>query len=306
MLLLLDGNLALVSEAAIILMSETNSKCDTPEIARAWRLFMIFSGRYKPEGELLTVIRSYLHLVAASAEILAFAKQCALVCLLRLSCDFRCQIPFDPENPLPYIHDLMSDTNIFGVSVAEMLLKEGLYEERKDLVPESMKNIVQKIKKLGGLMVTDLLSSTNISLIYQSMIVDDMNRGHTPDIESSYAAVGVLKYMIEHLQDPIVPMNMYFQIGNRPEMSQCIAITNRLPNANRDVLMYLIGFLQEYAEAQIGKLSVKQIADSVCRLFGRPCKDLTETESKIDLLEQSLHKFITHLINGWYTSDVYQ
>jgi hypothetical protein len=72
------------------------------------------------------------------------------------------------------------------------------------------------------------------------------------DERNVYEVAAVLRYFFGHLMSPVITDDVVNSLPSPCESYQCVRLANSLPNENRDTLMYLVGFLQDYIEAYSG------------------------------------------------------
>lgn len=191
---LIDGNPSLLPEAIVFLIIETNSKNVTVKIKNAWSLLLILISKYDLHNikndsfDTIRVLRSYVAIVASTKNVSPQIINPAMLCLLRLSCiNNKMNVPYNEDNPQEYFFKCQTSRQYFGVSLAEIIYKERVFNRNH-------KNMA-RIQQTGGRSMINLLaqptSSSNltlsahrdlstISLKYSNNFNDSMNFAGSP------------------------------------------------------------------------------------------------------------------------------
>jgi hypothetical protein len=110
----------------------------------------------------------------------------------------------------------------------------------------------------------------------------------------------LLQFFLAHLQSSLVTVEVMNRLSPLSESFQCVRFANSLPNENRDTLMYLVGFLQDYIEAY-DLSNKKNITGTVVAALS---PILTGVVLSADLIKK-LTRFLTCLVDSWSTSEIY-
>ena len=322
---LIDGNPKLRNEAAVFIMTETNSIVPSQRVLNTWKLFEIFTARYRVDPELNVVVRSYCAVVAGWPQCPVMIRDPAMVCLFRLSVQAPFNLKFDVDSQSSYLKTVTSSIDPFGPSLSELLYRER--EMRKDdiLVPSIFIKLIKKLKDCNAVNTPNLFRRLDqwaqkkgkegkwfaeaTTKADKHRLIQDLRRGcDGMSVESAYTVAAVIKYFLRHIQEPLIPTNMLHDFGMTMQSHTCVSIANSLPNAHRDTLKYFVGFLQEYTEKQIRQpgITVAHVAESVCMVLSRPGMLVGVKEvlrSKYDL---AFRRFLVCLIEDWRTDDVYK
>jgi hypothetical protein len=284
----------LIPEAAVRLLAETNTVEQTEAVIRAWQLFMLFAATCPiPDSivcenvRLRDIIRGHCLLVAGNTQANGEVRSYATICLLRLSCCRAVHWPqCDFDRPLPYLRAFTDTRTLFGVSLAEVLFKEGRHQ--RILVPRILVRIITHIRDENGLITPDLFGSEREfqdRIDQTEQAIADLTAGARPGFGVYHAAFLALHF-IESLQVPVLTEDA---LGAAASGANCIRATYLLPNEHRDTLMFVIGFLQEVVEGH------NDAMDTVSRMWGRALAQQTG---------QGPAEFVRALIKDWETEEI--
>jgi hypothetical protein len=192
------------------------------------------------------------------------------------------------DRPLPYLRAFTDPMTLFGVSLAEVLLKEG--QRQRVLVPRIFQRIIAYIREENGLMTRDLFDSQrafNDRVDQTEQAIADLTTGGRPRFGVYHAAFLAIQF-IESLQTPVLKEEALRAAASG---ANCIRATYLLPNEHRDTLMFVIGFLQEFAAEH------KDIVDAVSSTWGQALAQEKGPGPAV---------FVRTLIEDWVTDEVYE
>ncbi|OHS98275.1 hypothetical protein TRFO_35340 [Tritrichomonas foetus] len=300
-----------LSDLAVFMMSQTNSKQANQSIKNAWELFTIIISRFKIENDFLNkILRSYFAIVASSVKSTNEIRNFAMICLFRLSCENTPIIKYDPTAPLLFFSDCCSPKHLFGVSLGEVLYKERVLNESAKsptLVPFIIRKLVTKLILSGAFKTREIFNQKSISHTEKVATIQRLNKGDWEiDVANIHTVAAILKHFLKNLQEPLLPNSMVDKLDPEMEGYKCVQLANTLPNENMDTLMYIVGFLQELSTHERETLmNTKRLAAAVAPSLAR--KPPIDQFKSDDLLQyqRSLERFLLCLINDWNTEEVY-
>lgn len=305
----IDGNPnMLIPEAAIQLLTETNSSVITPRIRNAWKLFQIFISRYELPYQYKKIIRAYFSIAASQSDVSNEIKDNATLCMLRLSCTSQIKCQYDSTSPQYFISHLTSPTVIFGVSLPEILWKERMIDGRNkdnpNLVPKILRKLIGKLKQLNVFHTKEVFMRAG-SVADEISAIQNINNGNweIDDIDV-YTVASITKQFFIQLQDPILTREVYHGLADSIPSYKCISLANSLPNESLDTLMYFIGFLQELV-THIGdiNLTYDQLITAVSHIFSRDQNPtILSGNAK---MARALERFVSMLVQNWNTDEIY-
>ena len=320
---LIDGNPKLRNEAAVFIMTETNTIVPSDGVLNAWKLFQIFAARYRVDPELNVVLRSYCTIVAGS-QCPVQLRDPAMICLFRLSVQAPFNLKFDVDSQTVYLKTLTSSLDPFGPSLSELLYREREIRKTDILVPSVLLKLIKRLRDCNAVNTPNLFKrrdpwtqdkgregrgfSETSTKTDKHRLIQDLRRGQEGmKVESAYTVASVIKYFFRHIQEPLIPTNMLHDFGMTMQSHTCVSIANSLPNAHHDTLKYFVGFLQEYAEKQARQgVTVTHIAETVCMVLSRPGMLVGVKEVMKSKYDLAFRRFLVCLIEDWRTDDVYK
>ena len=273
---LVEGNKnTLATECAFQLITETNCTTAHPGIIRAWKLMMIVVGKYDISNPLRKYLRSYLIIAASSKSVSKEIRNYALICLIRLSAEGRLSFQYQSGTPISgFFNSCTSLTQIFGVTLSEILAKEdirGLMRDKDDhLVPQILMKLVAKMLELNAPNIEGIFRIPGNNIQETEMAAQINSGDWEVSLNHVHTVASLTKKFVRELQDPMIPNCAVSEINENDPPSKVIQVINGLPNPTRDSLLYFFGFLQHIAENEsINKMTVKNIIISIGPMFVR-------------------------------------
>ncbi|OHS96808.1 RhoGAP domain containing protein [Tritrichomonas foetus] len=312
MIRLIDGNKQiLIPECAFQLITETNNISNNSLTIRAWKLMMIFVGRYEIPEPFKTILRSYFIIASSHEEVYREIREISTICLIRITSENLLPFQYTPGTPAgTYIECCTSLTQIFGVSLSEILAKEDIRSgsrRNKDdpLVPQILRKLVGKMLELNAPKIEGIFRIPGDNAQEVAMAQQINSGDWEVSLSFIHTVASLTKKFVRELQDPLIPSRVLDELSENDPPSKVIKLINGLPNSNRDTLMYFFGFLQQIAENEsVNKMTASNIIISIGPMFVRTAavtslNDIKSATTKRDFVLQSM-------INNWNTSQMYK
>ena len=301
----------LLGECVAQAITEANSNAKRSgniDMTRAWELLMILTARYDFDDTWKQRLTSFFVTAAGSDRVEPTIRSMSLICLFRLCAEEPFKLTWEPSKSgaglVGYVEGCTSMTKLFGVTLEEALEKEkarGITgSDSGKLVPVILEKIIAKAVGLGAANVEGPLripGSTDDRKKAAQMIDSGLWR---VDVTFVHTALSLFLEFIRSLQDPLLPTSLVEKINLALESHECIAMVEALPNARRDTLMYVIGFLKTLAQ---NEAVTKMTISNITRSMGLALVS-TRVPADLDMMNR-IYYFIGCLIASWNTSDVF-
>ena len=305
---LLDGNKELLpDEAAVQLMTESNSTETKNTVINAWNLLLYLGAKYLVSEDVRLLIRSFSFLAATSEGVDPELKGLATLCLLRFSS--RTIIPFTDMPIGEVMKQCTSMTSLFYFSLNEILWKEelrGIDHRTGPCVPQLLQKINTRLKDLNAFNHEGIFRKPG-SKAEQTVIAKRVNSGDWEiDTTNVDTAASLINFFFTRLRDSVIPPDMILKTQPDAPSYVSIANANSLPIENKETLMYFIGMLQEYLKYKdVTKMTTKNFIISFGTMLSKIPDPQTLEEIKSFPPTLALNKMFSNLITFWRTSDIY-
>lgn len=324
----------LLPECIYHLISLLDTTKATTSVIQSWKLMMLVVGHFPITDRLSDDLIDFLVAAAGHDEVDDEIRFRSKICLCRLFCENQLNFTWNPEgqNNDNYIKASMSMTQLLGVSLGEILVKEeyrrfrktdydsGSYKQinkslafsykREDgdeipvLVPLILKRLIKTMMSLNGINDEGIFRRVG-DRKFEDQCVEDINNGYWEEISTQVITLSsITKRFLRELQDPLYPEYLINNVDKDTPPLKIIQEMNQIPPQNKETLMYLFGFLQQITDNQeVNKMTSDNIGRSFGDMFNNKVQLTTQKEVG-ERLEKI--KFITDtLINYWNTSPVY-
>jgi hypothetical protein len=292
-------------EAAVVLVHLTNTFSYNPVLERIWDAFLLFSAIVPRPFESIDRVRAYLAIVATCTHSPPEVASSALRCLLRLSSPWPVRIPFNEDRPHSFLRTYARQPDapiVTGVSIGEALLADS--DTRRRLVPSVLSRLLEHIERQGGLEMSDIFEQRTVGAraparprpadVLARAAVGNLD----PDADAAHVTAAALRLFLETLQAPVVPLGLSALLVNPSDAAQCIALTRRLPNEHRDVLMCIVAFVQGAVRA----VELPGPREGIAKAFVNGLADVAVPWGPKEV--KKARTFLRALVDNWRTTEL--
>ena len=306
---LIDGNPNyLVDEVIVQLITEANTIILSDHSVNAWHLLLFISARYRISNQIRQLLRSFSLLSASCIDNDIEIKELSTLCLLRSSSSTPFFDGVSSNLSIPeYFNLCISYTTLYGFTLSEILWKEQKKTgEKNQLIPNIIKKIINKIKKIGGLKHEGIFRVPGLKSD-QTLIINKINKGDWEiDNKNINTVASLLPKFFMTLRDPIIPFQLIQNMDIDSPSYKCLELINSLSNENRETLKYFIGFLQELLLYESKTLmNINNFRISFGSMLSNLPTPTSLAEVQNDLNATKLGKLFIKLITYWNTNDIY-
>lgn len=270
--------------------------------SRAWQLLCVACSLYQidPNGP-ANPIRELVKILSATStrDTNRLISNKALISYIRFYGDHPCTYPPDEIDAWIQVNDSLG-IKPFGSSVYELL-----WIQRQTLPNCPIPIIIHKICKgvidKGGEKMVRIFTQQGQQKDIENLI-ERINQGDERAIpEASLLDLSTLvKRWLENLQSPLIPQSI---LNDLLETQDYIGFANKLPKANKDLLMYLVGFWKQICKCyQVTNMNESAVAHNFGNTVLRnPMKD------KMSIMKtfKAGKAFLIKLLEEWDCSAMY-
>ena len=242
------------------LMKQLSQNPNTASVLKGWQLMTCYISTFPPSKDLQSYLHQFLvdchqryDMANISDDPSHNEKVIARYCSTRLPVICR----KGPRNKLPTLAeiDLLRQAPfkpiVFGESIDDLMTAE-LRTDRKAKVPRVLAFLTDAVIQLNGCETEGIFRVPGDSdSIDDLRIRIDSGRFDLDGISDANVPASLLKYWIRELAEPVIPESLYdYCILNSQKPDSVLGIYDKLPQHHRNVLLYLINFLQLISDTQ--------------------------------------------------------
>ncbi|KAI0983541.1 hypothetical protein GJ496_002581 [Pomphorhynchus laevis] len=293
-------------EIFLQLVKQTTHNPSTTSLQLGWELMAICLKIFPPSTQLLHLLEIYIrrHRKFGNKDIAVYAD----VCLERL-------IKMSSSGPRrgvqkPTIEEIQNAMNtilspsMFGTSLIELMEMQRSIPNYTHLnLPWIQIALSSTILQLGGV-TTEGIFRIPGDVDKVNCLKAKCNQWTIPiqQIVEPHVPASLLKLWYRELADPLIPDWLYADCISATTADQCVQITDKLPTIHRNVMIYLVQFLQLFAlpkHVAYTKMDVNNLA-----LVMAPNCFRCRCNNPRDIVENSKKEmqFLRMLITNWRTS----
>eukprot|EP00158_Paraphelidium_tribonemae_P003193 Partr_v1_DN25949_c0_g1_i3_m68372 putative Rho GTPase activating protein 39 len=271
-------------------------------IIKGWELLACIVVTFPPSKNFEGYLQKFMHDNTTNAveRIVTFAKHC-LIKLERI-----CQK--GPRGKVPTIPEIERAKespffpSVFGESLADIMIIQQEKEPNLKL-PRIMTFLADSILKLNGCQTEGIFRVPgDADAVTELRLRLEKGQYDISGISDASVPGSLFKFWLRDLTDPIIPHDLYdYCIKNAEKADMALQVIDKIPENNRNVLLYLISFLQIIAETKnqpVTRMSVNNVAMVFAPNILRCPSDNLQVILENTKYEQAfVRTLITHLVS---------
>ncbi|KZT18067.1 RhoGAP-domain-containing protein [Neolentinus lepideus HHB14362 ss-1] len=233
-------------------MKQLNKNPNPESVFKGWQLLCVLLITFPPSKNFETYLQSFIHQCTTQAE--GRVDVMAKYCLRRLAYVSKKGPRGKPPSTseIEVASDAAFNPSIFGESLDIIFrLQERTYPHAK--VPIILPFLADGILALGGTKSEGIFRVPGDGdSVAELKLRLDQGYYTLEGVDDPHVLSSLFKLWLRELLDPLVPDEMYNDcITDAKDPEMCIDIVQRLPTANRRVVLFVISFLQLFLEDKV-------------------------------------------------------
>jgi len=293
----------LIDETYIILTKLTHNNPNQDHTRRVWELILCVSTFFPSSPDLQPLLRHTLATVSLGTN--QSLSSIAKIAYIRFAARCDCGEIF-PRQPPSWTNLIpthpSADFFVFGAPLLELI-----YAQRRSApkctIPLFMHRFAHALFQSGAKEIegTFRLPGNKVQV---DLLVESINNGQEilngVDLRD---LASLFKRWLADMPEPIVPMGMYSDLVKALKEKTIMDFLKVLPRVNHDTLGYLVGFLQEFIQAEeVTRMGILPVS----MIFGANVVRIVSNDPKVmkDMTEHG-KQFMTFLLTNWDVSFIY-
>uniref|UniRef100_A0A1L8E4W1 Rho GTPase-activating protein 39 n=1 Tax=Nyssomyia neivai TaxID=330878 RepID=A0A1L8E4W1_9DIPT len=209
------------------------------------------------------------------------------------------------EDEVNQSRDQIFRDSMFGNTLQEVMdLQKDRFPDRQ--LPWVQITLSEQILLMGGKQ-TEGIFRVPADVDEVLYLKNRLDRWEIPEYKPSmdaHSPASLLKLWYRELYDPLIPDELYEKCVQTEDPEEATNIVNKLPRLNKTVLMFLIHFLQQFAQPDV-VANTKMDSSNLAMVFAPNCLRCTSQDPKV-ILENARKEmaFLRTLIINMDTSSV--
>ncbi|XP_055676632.1 uncharacterized protein LOC129785959 isoform X2 [Lutzomyia longipalpis] len=209
------------------------------------------------------------------------------------------------EDEVNQSRDQIFRDSMFGNTLHEVMeLQKDRFPDRQ--LPWVQVTLSEQVLLMGGKQ-TEGIFRVPADVDEVMYLKNRLDRWEIPEYKPSmdaHSPASLLKLWYRELYDPLIPDELYEKCVQTEDPEEAANIVNKLPRLNKTVLMFLIHFLQQFAQPDV-VANTKMDSSNLAMVFAPNCLRCTSQDPKV-ILENARKEmaFLRTLIINMDTSSV--